>query len=77
MERPAAAAGSMGPPPAEGPTEEDLARWCRWAASPIPGEAHFGRAALKLAGVDPVAEPPAVSPPAPAGSVDPPAPVRV
>jgi hypothetical protein len=50
------------PPPAEEtmgpeapPPAEDLERFYGWAAGPDPALARFGRAALRLAGVDPAA----------------------
>lgn len=62
-ERQPSDAGSMSPPPTGGneegdvpPSAEEVARFHAWANGPDPVKARFGRAALKLAGIDPETE---------------------
>lgn len=72
-ERPGVGSGREGPPPPAGAGDgeapaspEEIADFRAWAAGPDPVMARFGRAALKLAGLD--AED---APPCPATTVDP------
>jgi hypothetical protein len=86
-QRPGPGPGQEGPSPPAGSEEggapataEEIAQFTAWADGPDPALAHFGRAALKLAGVDaedapPVPVPAAATargrPAAPAGPIPP------